>query len=334
MKPTDFAYVLEKYFTNYLIERRNLSDNTILSYSDAFSLLLSFCSDHLGIPPERFTLKNFTCETIDKFLMWLEQERHISVSTRNQRLAAIHSFVKYLQFEYPDKIFQCQKILSIPIKKGSKPLISHMSDKDLSHILNAPDVSTSLGRRDAAMLSLLYDTGARVQELINLTPSDVRLENPSIIKIFGKGRKERHVPLMAQTKQLLKSYMAEHSFNLPRFANHPLFTNRQGEKLTRAGVSYIISKYCTKEEMSDCKITPHVFRHTKAMHLRRAGINMIYIRDFLGHAELSTTEIYARADTESRREALEKVAADYITDEVPSWQKDTTLLDWLKGLGK
>lgn len=334
MRPTDFAYALSTFFTDHLIERRNLSEHTISSYSGTFSLFLSYCAHDLGIAPEKFLIKNFTFANVDKFLTWLQKERLSSISTRNQRLAAIHTFVKYLQFEHPDKILECQRILSIPFKKKGKPLVVHMSDDDLSHILGAPDMATSLGRRDAALLSLLYDTGTRVHELLNLTPSDIRLDNPSTVKILGKGGKERHVPLMTQTKKLLKSYMSEHSLDLPRSVNYPLFTNRQGGKLTRAGVSYIIKKYASGENMSGKKITPHIFRHTKAMHLRRAGINMLYIRDFLGHSELSTTEIYAKADTEDSREALELLSPDAVPDEIPLWMRDTDLLEWLKDLRK
>lgn len=334
VRPTDFAYILSKFFADHLIERRNLSEHTISSYSGTFSLFLSFCADNLGIAPEKFSIKNFTFANVDKFLTWLQKERQASIATRNQRLAAIHTFVKYLQFEYPDKILECQRILSIPFKKKGKPLVTHMSDDDLSHILGAPDMSTSLGRRDAVLLSLLYDTGTRVHELLNLTPSDIRLGNPPTVMILGKGGRERHVPLMTQTKKLLKAYMSEHSLDLPRSIHYPLFMNRQGGKLTRAGVSYIIKKYTSGENVSGKKITPHIFRHTKAMHLRRAGINMLYIRDFLGHSELSTTEIYARADAEDSREALELVSPDAFPDELPLWVKDKALLEWLKDLRK
>ena len=334
MKSTDFAYVLTKFFTENMIERRNQSEHTISSYSTTFSQFLCFSADNLRIAPEKFTIKDFTFSNVDKFLVWLQKERNVSVATRNQRLAAIHTFAKYLQFEHPDRILECQKILEIPFKKKGKPVVSHMSDSTLQHILNAPNINTAFGRRDAAMLSLLYDTGTRVNELINLTPADVRLDNPAIVKIIGKGNKERHVPLMTKTKKLLKSYMAEHSLDLPRSVNYPLFMNRQGKKLTRAGVSYIIKKYASSGTDSWEKVTPHIFRHTKAMHLRRAGINMLYIRDFLGHSELSTTEIYAKADTESSREALEQASLEFTPDEVPVWLKDKDLLDWLKSLRK
>lgn len=334
MKPTDFAYALSKYFTDYMVGQRNVSVNTIKSYRDTFSLLLLFVSETKGIAPEKFTLNKLTYETVDSFLLWLESERNSSISTRNQRLAALHSFVKYLQFDSPDKIFQCQKILAIPFKKCAKPIVSQMSDSELRHILNAPDSSTFDGRRDSTMLSLLYDTGVRVQELINLKVSAVHLEHPAYIDVFGKGRKERHIPLMKQNKILLKEYMTERKLLNTQSANLPLFTNRQGNKFTRAGISYIIKKYCSDLDGATGRITPHVFRHTKAMHLRRAGINMVYIRDFLGHEELATTEIYAQADAESRRIALEQISDDFLPGEIPSWQKDKGLLEWLKDFGK
>ena len=334
MKPTDFAYALSKYFTDYMVGQRNVSVNTIKSYRDTFSLLLLFLSGNKGITPEKFTLDKLTYEAVDSFLIWLESERKSSESTRNQRLAAIHSFVKYLQFDSPDKILQCQKILAIPFKKRTKPIIPQMSDNELRYILNAPDATTFNGRRDLTLLSLLYDTGVRVQELINLKISDIHLEHPAIIMVLGKGRKERHIPLMKQTKGLLRAYMDERNLLDPQSFSRHLFTNRQGNKFTRAGISYIIKKYCSDSDGASSRITPHVFRHTKAMHLRRAGVNMVYIRDFLGHTELATTEIYAQADAESRRLALEQVSDDFLPDEIPSWQKDKGLLEWLKDFGK
>jgi len=334
MKPTDFAYALSKYFSDYMVGQRNVSVNTVKSYRDTFSLLLLFASGKKGIVPEKFTLDKLTHETVDSFLTWLETERNSSASTRNQRLAALHSFVRYLQFDSPDKMLQYQRILAIPFKKRTKPVIPQMSDNELRHILNAPDANTPDGRRDLTLLSLLYDTGIRVQELIDLKVSDIHLEHPAIIMVLGKGRKERHIPLMKQTKDLLRTYMAEKDMLNPQSLNCPLFTNRQGNRLTRAGISYIIKKYCADLDEVSGRITPHVFRHTKAVHLRRAGVNMVYIRDFLGHADLATTEIYAQADAESRRLALEQVSEDFVPGEIPSWQKDKGLLEWLKEFGK
>ena len=332
MKPTDFSYYLSDFLTGYLAGQRNLSINTIKSYRDTFVLLLEFIRDNHGLSPEKASIKQIDKTMIEEFLQWLEASRNNSISTRNQRLAAIHAFFRYLQSQKPEYLFHSQRILSIPLKKAPKPMVSFLSLEGMKKMLSRPDVSKCSGRRDLALLSTLYDTGARVQELADLTVRNIRLERPAIVIITGKGRKTRHTPIMERTAQLLRSYMIEHNLTGPEKLEHPLFFNRQGLKLTRQGITYILKKYAIIDETEN--ITPHVIRHTKAMHMTQADINPVFIRDFLGHSDLKSTAVYSKTDTETKRKALEKMSHNVIPTSAPAWNTDKELIGWLNSLGR
>jgi len=233
-------------------------------------------------------------------------------------------------------MFYYQQVLAIPFKKHQKKVISQLTADALKLILDQPDCRKAKGRRDLTILSILYDTGARVQELIDLKVRDIRLDEPPVISLTGKGGKTRHVPLMLNTKSLLEKYMSENQLLYQMKHDHPLFYNRQNNKMTRVGVSYIVNKYVEKARTISTiipdKVTPHIFRHTKAMHLLQAGVNLIYIRDLLGHVDISTTEIYARADTELKRKALESSYPNMVSKDLPEWNDDENLFTWLKSL--
>ena len=260
MKPIDFAYYLSTFLTTYLAGQRNLSKNTILSYRDTFSLLLRYLSAIKNIAPEKVIVNTVAKESVEEFLLWLESERGCSISSRNQRLAAIHSFFRYLQSEKPEYMYQCQRVLSIPVKKAPKRPPVYLSDDGMGKLLSLPNMLTENGRRDATMLSVLYDSGARVQELADLTPRNLRLEEPFYITLYGKGRKTRQVPIMKQTAMLLMSYLKEQKINTADKLDHPLFFNCWKGRLTRQGIAYIINKYAESLEIKD-NVTPHVFRH-------------------------------------------------------------------------
>lgn len=339
MKTTDFAKLLTAYLTKVLPGQRNLSTHTITSYRDTFKLLLLFCQQRKGIAPEYLTLSQIDDTLVHEFVSWIECERRCSISTRNQRLAAIHAFFRYVQTEAPERLLTCQRILSIPFKKTGKPVVSFLTSDALKAILNQPDRKTLAGRRDLVLLTTLYDTGARVQELINLVVRDIRLDQPSTIALKGKGNKIRHVPLMTKTASMLKEYLKERRLSTAGKYDHPVFFNSRHQKLTRAGIAYIIKKYVEAAKRQNNivlpeKISPHVFRHTKAMHLLQANINLVYIRDFLGHASVTTSEIYARADSEMKRLALEQAYSPMVTDDIPAWQEDEDLLIWLQNFCK
>jgi len=336
MKPTDFAKALSRYLTSYLPGQRNVSPNTIRSYRDTFKLFLSYCKHARNLIIEDFSLKHLDEPLIVDFLSWLEHDRNNSIATRNQRLACIHGFCRYLQIEDPAGLSAYQKILSIPVKKTPKPTVNHLTSDTLKLILAQPDLSKASGRRDLTMLSVLYDTGARVQELADIKVRDVRLDPPPILTLTGKGRKTRQVPLMSNTESLLRQYMTENCLLQNGMQDRPLFVNRQHRKLTTEGIKFILNKYVSKARAVSSiipdKVTPHVFRHTKAMHLLQAGVSLIYIRDLLGHVDIATTEIYARIDTELKRKALEKAYPTMIATDLPQWNQDEDLLAWLNSL--
>lgn len=336
MKPTDFAYHLTRYLGEYLPGQRNVSTNTIKSYRDAFSLLLTYCRQERAMALERLTLQSLTAALIEEFLLWLERARGNGATTRNQRLAALHAFYRYLQQEEPAWLLTCQQILSIPFKRHARTPVRHLSPPALQQVLAQPNQAAPAGRRDLTLLCVLYDTGARVQELADLCVRDVRLESPAVIRLTGKGRKTRQVPVMARTVALLESYLRERCLLTADKADQPLFCNAQRRKLTRAGVTYILQKYAGRARAQQPElpeaVTPHQLRHSKAMHLLQAGINLIYIRDILGHVDLKSTEIYARADTEMKRRALEKIPDPPGPQDAPAWHKDDELLSWLRSL--
>ena len=337
MKETDFARYLTQFLTVYLPGHLGSKKNTLLSYRDSFSLLLKYCRDVEKYALEKLMITQIDRELVLRFLKWLEEERHCKITTRNQRLAAIHSFFSFLMVEAPQYMEQCQKVLSIPMKKADKPPLMYLPLDAVKGLLEQPDRNTSHGRRDAVLLSLLYDTGARVQELVDLKVCDINLNDTVTIVLTGKGGKSRIVPVMKPTGELLRQYIEGNGLSHPARSRNPLFTNRGNHPLTRAGVTYILKKYAAQAQGIGVKdiseeITPHWLRHSKAMHLLQSGVNLIYIRDLLGHSNVSTTEIYARADETMKRKALLEAYESPSEEQLPTWKKDKDLLDWLKSL--
>ena len=333
----EFPKILTNYLTVYLPTQCNYSKNTIASYCDTFRIILRYVKTEKGIATDKLSLKDFNYEWVISFLDWLSNSQGNSVSTLNQRLACIHSFFRYIQADYPQYLLEYQKILRIPFKKNPPPNVNYLCSEDVKFLLQQPDSKSKSGRRDVTMLSLLYDTGARVQELVDLRVDSLRLEAPSYVTLTGKGNKTRHVPLMDNTVKLLKTYLEENHLLESYAAQHPLFVNHSKQKFTRAGVTYILKKYATQARTVNPKfpdkISPHVLRHSKAMHLLEAGVNVIYIRDILGHADVSTTGVYARANLEMKRKALEK--SENISETViPSWTQNRDLLEWLNAFGQ
>ena len=332
MRTTDFAEYLSVYLTMYLPGEAGLSENTIMSYRDTFKLMLMYANEQCGLCAEKITLSDFNADFIAKFLSWLETARECSASTRNIRLSALRAFAKYASLRKPEYIYEYQKVLDLRFKKSSVPMLAHLSADMVKAILDQTQINDSYGRRDRLLLSLMYDSGARVQEICNLRMEDIRFQKPYTVKLTGKGRKTRTVPIMAGTIQLLNSYFAEQHMDVYRNGDSPLFFNHQRQKLSRAGVAYILKKYCDAARLLypelPKEISPHVLRHSKAMHLLQAGVNLIYIRDFLGHEHVETTEVYAKADTEMRRISIEK-AQIRIDVNLPTWTEDKSLMEML-----
>jgi len=332
---TDFAVFLRRFLTAHLAGLRGYSPNTIASYRDAFKLLICYFRDERSIPPERLTLELIDAAAITGFLTWLRTSRHNTASTSNQRLAAIDSFFTWMQSQDPARMACCQDILAIPAKKHDRPAVAHLSAGQTRQLLALPDRSARRGRRDATLLATLYDTAARVQELADLTVRDIRLDHPAMASLTGKGRKTRHVPLDTNTAALLTAYLAERQLDSPGRDDHPVFFNQHRCKLSRGGIAWILRKYqaqATDPALASARLSPHILRHSRAMHLYDAGVPLPYIRDILGHVDLSTTEIYARASTEAKRKALEAVYADVVTADLAEWNQNPELLSWLASL--
>lgn len=288
-----------------------------------------------NIKAEKLFMKFITKASVVEFLDWLQSERKCSDTSRNLRLAALHSFFKYVQYQNPENLYEYQDIMSVKVKKTRKKALNYLTVDGIKLILEQPEVTTKRGRRDLALLSLMYDTGARVQEMIDLTPSRVHLDKPYTIQITGKGNKARIVPLLEDQVKILRNYLTEFGLLEPQKRSYPLFSNSRNEKLTRAGVTHILLKYADKARKKDSKLIPeklscHSLRHSKAMHLLQAGVNLVYIRDILGHVSVQTTEIYARADSKLKREAIEKAYVDVSPKEEPVWENNENLLSWLK----
>ncbi|MEO8405642.1 MAG: site-specific integrase [Chitinophagaceae bacterium] len=341
MKPTNFSKYITDYLSRYLPGERGARTNTITAYRDTFVLLISFLESDKKIKIEKLTLEKINKQTILDFLKWLQDKRKCSNSTRNARLAAIHSFYTFLQGEALEYLEECQKILSIKFKRQSKETMTYLTVDGIRLLLAQPDVTTRNGRRDLTLLSLMYDSGGRVQEIIDLTPSMLRLGNPPTVKIIGKGNKARLVPLLDAQIEHLKHYLTEHRLNDASANAYPLFFNSRKEKLTRAGVNHILRKYCNAAKCENASLIPnkiscHSLRHSKAMHLLQAGVNLVYIRDILGHVSIQTTEIYARADSKQKREALEAAYINIIPAQAneATWEKDSKLREWLKNFAK
>lgn len=338
MQNNSFSYLLSSYLTQYLPGIRGLGTNTILSYRDMFKNLVVFYELVLKIKPEKIMFKHFTAENVRHFLSWLETERDNSISTRNVRLASLHAFASFIERRSPENIQNMQEILLIPYKKSSSATPIFLSVGATKILLNMPDPHSKMGRRDSVLLSLLYDSGARVQEICDLVVADVRLDSPATVKLTGKGQKARIVPLMSSMANLLRNYINEEELANPACNRQPLFRNRSRGKFTRKGISYTLNKYFVQARLKyPCifpdSISPHCLRHSKSMHLLQAGVNLIYIRDILGHADIKTTEIYARIDNEMKRKALEKASLGTVSEKLPVWQEDKNLLQWLKELG-
>jgi len=311
-----------------------------MAYRDTFVLLIRYYRDEIGIPVSKLTLDKLTQTSVSDFLRWLQNTKNCCSSTRNARLAAIKSFFSYLEYENPAYMFECQKIRSIPLKKAEKKNISYLTIDGIKLLLQLPNRANRQGRRDLALLALMYDTGARVQEIADLTAENIRCAQPYTIKITGKGQKTRIIPLLdAQVVHLFKYMKENHLDRIENFCK-PLFTNNRKEKLTRGGIAYILAKYMNMAREKNPVLIPdgitcHSIRHSKAMHLLQADVPLIYIRDILGHESVLTTETYAKSDSRKKREALTNAftpIGEEKGNDKPIWLNDDNLLEWLNQL--
>ena len=325
---------ITSFFSYYLPITAGYSENTIKSYRDTFILLFSFADKEKLIKSGKISINLFQKDNILLFLDWLESARNASVSTRNQRLAALKSFSKYMSMHSFENLECFQTVMDIPPKKGESRTIDYLSVDAVALLLKQPDSNTRKGIRDLSILSLLYETACRVQELIDLKIGDISLTAPATVVVTGKGNKTRVVPISDNAASIIKKYILIYGIS---DNTAYLFTNKSAKPLTRAGVAYILNKHSQTARMinsplfGNAIIHPHVLRHSKAMHLLESGVNLIYIRDFLGHSSVTTTEIYAKANPEIKRRFLENAASKIDLSVTRYSQKEKeTLMDWLK----
>ena len=307
--PADFAALLQRFFGERLIQQQNASPRTVEAYRDSFRLLLTYAERQRGKPPAKLTLGDFDAALVLEFLAHLETERHNSVRSRNARLAAVRAFAHYVAMQCPPALQLAQQILAIPMKRFERPMLGFLSRDEMQALLAAPDAGTWCGRRDRVMFALLYNTGARVSEMIGIKVADVTLAATSSVRLHGKGRKQRTVPLWKETAAEIRDWL---KFTDLR-ADQSLVPNRSGLPMTRTNVAdrltLAISTATTLcPQLAGRTISPHSIRHTTAMHLLQAGVDITVIALWLGHESPVTTHGYVEADLAMKERALATIA--------------------------
>lgn len=339
MKVTDFANALNRYFNDYLINDRSSSPKTTETYRYAFIQLIDYLETQKSIKPENIKMRDISRDNIIEMLHWLENSKKVSTATRNQRLAAFKSFATFLRYEKPEYIEETVRIQSIKLKRFFKKEISFLKPEGIKLLLSQIDQSNRKGRRDYTMFTLMYTTGIRVSELIAIRACDVILNSPKTLIIHGKGSKTRHVPIVKQIAPILEKYMKDNKYLLPQKLDDYIFKSHTGEKFTRQGVNYLISNYAKKARNiephlipEDC--SPHKIRHSTAMSLVEEGVDMIAIRDLLGHSSVQTTEIYAKMSAAKSRSAIEAASKEIVPKEDALWETNYNIKEWLKGMNQ
>ena len=332
----DLGRRVHSFFDEYLTTQRNVSHHTLLSYRDTIKLFLSFASRRKSRPVVALGLDDLTADLVLEFLGHLEEERGNGIPTRNARLAALHVFFRHVAAHDPLRLDQCQRIVSIPAKRAAAKVVEYLEREELEAILGRIDRSHREGRRDYAMLTFTYQTGARVQEVLDVRACDLQLELPAKVRLWGKGRKERILPLWSQTADLLRALLEERGVD-PR-STQPVFVNILGHPMSRWGFRHVLQKYAELAKTgsppgSTKHVHPHMLRHTSAVHMLQAGVDPNVIRDVLGHASSETTWRYARINIEMKRKAIESYAPAQ-AKEPPRWRREQDLLAFLEGLGK
>ena len=334
--PNTLARALRGFFAEHLPGVRGVSPHTTKSYRDALALLLRFLADRQGRSVVELDLEDLTPDNVLAFLQHLEEARGNCVATRNIRLAAIHAFARYVATLDPESMETCQRLLAVPFKRSRLRAVEYLEAREVQAMLEATDRRTTHGRRDHTLLLTLFNTGARVQELLDIRPQDLQLEGPRLVRLYGKGRKERFCPLWPQTAEVLKALIEE--TGLEPLSSQRLFRNRRGQPLTRFGVRYLVRKYAKLAQsavpsLARKRVHPHTLRHSTAVHLLQAGVDLVSISHWLGHASVETTNRYAVVDLETKRAAIDR--AGPVGDGNPNpaaWRSDTSILEWLEAL--
>jgi integrase/recombinase XerD len=316
---TELAQLIQRFFEEYLPGLRGMSTHTIRSYRDAIVLFLNFLARDTRRRIETLELTEFTSGRIEKFLLTLETERHNCITTRNTRLAALHTFARFLASQRPQRLAQWQLILSIPFKRGAREApIDHFESHELDAFFKSIDRHARCGVRDYALFAIMFNTGGRVQEILNLNIQDLRLEPPYQVRICGKGNKVRLCPLWPRTVKCLRAHIEEQARTSSAANTGRLFSNRNGGPLTRFGVRYLLRKYVAAvggaraSTIHRKRLHPHSMRHTTALSLLKSGVDFATTSQWLGHSTLNVTMRYARSDLDLKRAALSQVFPDAI----------------------
>lgn len=326
--------LVQDFFRVHLIGRRDVSPNTVSAYRDALRMLLSFAASRIHQNAVEITLDDLGRETVLAFLDHLEQDRSNSASTRNARLAAVHSFFQFVAQEDATSVDVCQRVLLIPFKRTPAHMVTCLDREDIEHILGLVDRGDPAGRRDAALLHFLYNTGARAQEVVDLRLPAVRLPIPAQVRILGKGRKERLCPLWPETASLLKDMLQDRG--VEPHEDVPLFLSAVGRPLSRFGLRHIVRTRVemaarTRPSLTAKRVTPHTFRHSTALHLIQSGVEINVVRSWLGHASIETTHAYIEIDMQMKTEALKACGTLKAGKGRPRWNRPD-ILAWLEKL--
>ena len=326
------APTLQAFFTDRLITQRDVSPSTVTAYRDTFRLLLAFVEQQTGKQPFQLDLADLDAPLIGAFLTHLEHDRHNTPRTRNARLAAIHSFYRYAGLRHPEHLATIARIMAIPTKRHERTDLTYLTKPEIEALLQAPDLTTWLGRRDHTLLLTMITTGVRVSELIAITINDVTLANGAQhLRVHGKGRKNRTTPLKAETTTALRAWLHERA-GAPE---DPLFPTQQGHPLHRQTIALLVTKHARAAagrcpSLATKRISPHTLRHTNAMLLQAERIDIATIALWLGHESIKTTYIYQHADNQLKQEAIDRTAT--IGTPPGRYQPPDSLIAFLEGL--
>ncbi|MCP4036371.1 MAG: site-specific integrase [bacterium] len=331
MISSSFPALLQSFFTERLFRQRRASGHTMAGYRDAFRLLLRFAAEQLGKAPSNLMLEELDASFIGQFLDHLERDRGNSARTRNARLAAIHSFFRYVALEEPARALLCQRVLAMPNKRHERRLIEFLHREEIDAVVAAPNPSTWIGRRDRTFLVVAVQTGLRVSELIGLRYQDVALGTGAHVQCVGKGRKQRATPLRDEAAVVLDGWLRERK-GLPQ---DPVFPSIRGGPLSRDAIERLVAKHVKTAErscpsLSRKHVTPHVMRHTAAMELLQHGVDRSAIALRLGHETVETTQMYLHADLRLKEQALSRTTP--VGVEPARHRPDDRLLAFLEGL--
>lgn len=322
---------IRRFLLEHLISERNLARNTQLSYRDTMLFLTTFAARNSGKTVDKLTIDHISADCVRLFLVDLEKQRHCSISTRNQRLSAIHALARFVGEHSPEHIAWCSAIRAIPYKRTARPTMPYLEKSEIDALLASPNRQTAQGKRDHALLQFLYNSGARAQEAANLKIMDLDLGPPPSVRLIGKGNKERHCPLWPSTVLELQALITN------RDPAESVFRNRCRLPITRYGIHTMVERHVKNAaihvpSLRTKRVSPHTIRHATAVHLLRSGVDINTVRAWLGHVSIDTTNIYAEIDLETKAKALARCEITDGTKSRKSWLKEPDLMKFLKSL--